>query len=491
MVAMKRKAVTKYSQKTAAIASKEDVEESVDESEEEEHEEEEHAEEEDVVDNTADRRKELKTMPVDDLKELVEGFGLDKGKKVDMVEAVLKHEERTRQMEQEKAENMRKVMVDKTQELATMAAPTIKEQCIAAGILGNLSKQERVERLLKHWQEHDGVNKALAQINCDKREAELNDMDCDDILELCDEAEIDTLVKEIMVDRIIRKEATAGKFDPPVKAKLEEKKPIERESAKTDLVATLLANEAERAKRKAEEEKQKEREALMAKKKDVLKALTVSELKQRLSKAGLPSAGHQTKDELVEALYSKEIEDEALNARKAELKALGKDGLKELLASKGLEGGGVNDMIETLFKHEAQCEQNIKEYEKKVMEQLKIKKGELDKLAGNALKEMCSVRGLAVGVAADDRVQRLLRHAKENGDIDKAISMAAQKSRREVLEGMDKPALQALCDKIGVDMYVKAILIERLLHFESEAGRFAHDAVQSSEPPAKKQRSKK
>jgi len=440
-------------------------------------------------DPTEIRCKELKAMAVDDLKELVLSFGLEKGKKVDMVDSVLNHEARLRQIKLEREENLRKVVVDKTQELSSMSINTLKDQCLAAGITGNLGKQERTQRLLAHWQEHDGVNKALAQIRCDKRQAELTAMEDGELCGLCEEAEIDMLVKEVLIDRILRKETSLGNFDPPALPKTVEK-PVSESGNKADLVATLLANEAARAQRKLEEEKQKEKQKQEEKKKEILRGLTVSDLKQKLSKLGMPTSG--SKDELVENLYHKEIEEEALGAKKAELKALGKDGLKELLATKGLEPGSITDMIEALLAHEARLEQNVKDYEIKVMEQLKIKKAELDSHSAGALKEMCSENGLTLGTTGEERVQRLLRHARESGQIDKDITAAAQTARRTELEAKDKPTLKALCEKLGIDLYVKAILIERLIHFEREAGNFANDndADAPTQPAAKKQRKK-
>lgn len=444
----------------------------------------------DAEDPTELRCKELKAMPVDDLKELVLSFGLEKGKKTDMVDSVLNHEARLRQIKQEREENLRKVVVEKTQELSSMAINTLKEQCLAVGITGNLSKTERTQRLLAHWQDNDGVNKALAQIRCNKREAELTELEEDALCSLCEEAEIDMLVKEVMIDRILRKETHLGNFDPPVLPQAAVEKKVPESDNKADLVATLLANEAARAQRKLEEEKLKEKQKQEEKKKEILRGLTVAELKQKLGKFGMATTG--TKDELVENLYHKEIEDEALGSRKADLKALGKDGLKELLATKGLEPGSITDMIEALLAYEARCEQNVKDYEVKVMEQLKIKKAELDSYSANALKEMCSEAGLTPGVSAEERVQRLLRHARQTGQIDRDITVAAQTARRAELEAKDKPALKTLCEKLEVGLYVKAVLVERLLHYEREAGNFAKDADDDApaQPPAKKHRKK-
>merc|ERR1712113_1111416 len=102
---------------------------------------------------------------------------------------------------------------------------------------------------------------------------------------------------------------------------------------------------------------------------------------------------------------------------------LGKDGLRELLATRGgtQVNSNVNEMVDVLLKHEARCQQELKEHEAKTMELLKKKKELLDSKSGPELKELCSARGLSSGVNKEELVQRLLRAASECGEIDAAI----------------------------------------------------------------------
>lgn len=438
--------------------------------------------EEKEQEEVAARSKELKAMPVEDLKKLVDNVGLQRAAKAGMVEAVLEHEAKIRREQQAREARIRAVVVGKKEELALLPVSELKDRCGAAAILGNLPKQDRIERLLMHWQERGGIDRALAKIKSDEREAELIAMSTAELRKLCDKAGVDTLLKEVMVDRLIRREIELGRFAALAPAKAEAAAPQPED--KTDLVATLLANEAARARRNAEEEKQKEREAAAAKKLEELGSTTVAELKRRLSSKGFCALG--SKDDLVQALLAQEMEEEALAAKKAELKALGKDGLKELLATKGLEAGAINEMVEALLQHEAKCEEDLRAYEAKVMEQLQRKKHELEAMAGGQLKELCVAKGLSAGTTSEDRVQRLLRHAKEHGEVDRAISMAARAARREALDAMDKGALRRLCDELEVDPLVTQVLVERLLHHEAEAGP-ASD-TEGAQPPAKRQR---
>lgn len=431
------------------------------------------------------RRKELKAMDVKDLKELIDSLGLERANKVEMVEAVLGHEAKLKLEKQKKEEAVRDVIVEKTRELESLPAQELKDRCFSAVILGSLTKQERVKKLMLQWQTQGGIEKALAQQNRDKRQTELETMDATALHKLACKANIDCLVKEVMVDRLLRKEVELGKFDPPKPRDIEQKVAVEPKA--TDLVATLLANEAALAKKKAEEEKQKEREALMEKMRETLKAMTVQDLKQQLQKKGVSTVGG--KDQLVEALFARKIEEEALATKKNDLKALSKDSLKELVLSKGLKIGGVSEMIESIIKYEDMRKEEVRQHEVKVMEELKKKKAELEAKSGNDLKEMCVSRGLTSTLTIEGRVQTLLHDCQERGEIDKAIALSAQAARRAVLDAMDKGALKQLCNDLKVDPLVKPVLIERLLQFEADAGHFeAEDGKVPSEPPTKKQR---
>merc|ERR1719399_2132227 len=137
-------------------------------------------------------------------------------------------------------------------------------------------------------------------------------------------------------------------------------------------------------------------------------------------------------------------------------------------------------MIEALLRHEAKCEEELRAYEAKVMEQLAAKKRELEAKTGGELKDICVARGLSAGVAIEDRVQRLLRDAKDSGEIDRSIFLAACAARRATLDTIDKAALRKLCDELEVDPLVRPVLVERLMEHEADE--------EIARPPAKRQR---
>ena len=72
-----------------------------------------------------------------------------------------------------------------------------------------------MQRLLVHWQENDGVDKALTQIAQEERTRELQALDTNQLQKLCNKANVDPFVKEIMVDRISKREHDLGCYARP------------------------------------------------------------------------------------------------------------------------------------------------------------------------------------------------------------------------------------------------------------------------------------
>merc|ERR1712178_198664 len=106
----------------------------------------------------------------------------------------------------------------------------------------------------------------------------------------------------------------------------------------------------------------------------------------------------------------------------------------------------------------------------KVAEAAADKKQVLDAKSAGALKDMCSAKGLAVGGSKDDRIERLVEEAQEDGDIDKVVCMHLRNKRKQELLAMDKKDVVALCDKAGVDAALKDVMVERILAHEAEGG---------------------
>eukprot|EP00927_Polykrikos_kofoidii_P053739 TRINITY_DN482_c0_g2_i1.p1 TRINITY_DN482_c0_g2~~TRINITY_DN482_c0_g2_i1.p1 ORF type:complete len:525 (-),score=174.37 TRINITY_DN482_c0_g2_i1:227-1726(-) len=429
----------------------------------------------------ARRVKELKAMPVGDLKELVAGKGLDAGIKADMVEAIVAFEAKGRADAREHEAKRREVVVGKLKEFEGQSVSELSKQCAAIGIKGNMSKQQRVEHLLKHWQQADGVDKALAQMAKDERKRALESMNANALQELCAKADVDPFVAEVMVDRISKREHEMGHYSRPVPVKSAEATP--EAEANTDMVTALLESEKNR---KREKEISSQQEEAASSKRKEFRAMTVDELRSALSSKGVEPMGK--KEEMVEALFSISVQEDAVVARKSELKNLSVQELKDLLTGKGLETGTKNEMVETLFSYEANLREELKAWQAKAAEVLAQKKDEFEAKSNAELKDLCSSKGLKLGTGKEDRVERLLEEVQRSSEFDATVAQVARKARKDVLSGMAKQELVQLCAKLSIDPLVKEILVERLLAHEAECGPVVDEAT---EPAAKKARTLK
>merc|ERR1712032_420433 len=133
--------------------------------------------------------------------------------------------------------------------------------------------------------------------------------------------------------------------------------------------------------------------------------------------------------------------------------------LKEFVLSKGLETGTKEVMIKTLLKHEANARAVVKEQKTKIRAVVVKKKQELEALSVPELGKLCNEAGLK-GLKGPERVQRLLVHWQENNGVDKALAEIAQDERKQKLLAMDNNKLQKLCNKFGVDPFVKEVMVD-------------------------------
>jgi len=372
------------------------------------------------------------------------------------------------------------VVVKKKQELEACSPSELGNLCYTIGMKGLKSKEERVQRLLVHWQENDGVDKALLQIAQEERMRELQALDNNQLQKLCNKVGVDPFVTEIMVDRISKTESMMGCYSRP--SLPQEQAPSAQQSS--DMVEALLANEAQR---KREQEVRSLQEEKLSQKRKEIKSLSIEDLKKRLTKKGLESSGK--KEDLVEVLFLDAVQEDSILARQSELKSKSLQELKELVARLGFETGAKEQMIKTLLAHEAKCRQNLKAFESKIGEAVAQKKEELDAKTNGELKGMCATKGLAVGGGKDDKIERLVQEVQKDGGLDKIVSVNIRNKRKQELLSMDKSAVVALCEKTGVDPAVKDVMVERIMSHESEAGTVI--AMTNAEPATKKARASK
>jgi len=318
----------------------------------------------------------------------------------------------------------------------------------------------------------------LAQIAEEERKQQLDALDTTKLQKLCAKMGVDPFVKEIMVERISKKENETGCYARPSLAQENEASKTE---APVDMVDALLANESQRKKEK--EQRDQQEEGANQKRKEI-KSLSVEELKKRLAKKGLEASGK--KDEMVDALFLSAMQEDKLNVRASELKSKSLQELKELVLRQGLESSGKEQMVKSLLAHEAKCRADFKAFDVKVGEIAAQKKEELATKANAALKELCAAKGLALGGGKEEKIERLVEEIVKEGELDQVVSKNIRNKRKDELMSMDKPSVVKLCEQAGVDPVVKDIIVERIMSHESESGEAI--VMADAEPPAKKAR---
>merc|ERR1719215_2471018 len=144
--------------------------------------------------------------------------------------------------------------------------------------------------------------------------------------------------------------------------------------------------------------------------------------------------------------------------------------LKQRLASKGLQTGKKEAMVETLLAHEAKLREAAQAWEFKVGDVLEKKRTELEEKTASELKEMCAAKSLKLGVGKQERVETLLEDAQTRGEVDQIIAAMNKEARRDELLAMDKAAVLKIGEATEVDLLVKEVMVERLLLHEDEFG---------------------
>merc|ERR1712032_1090528 len=180
---------------------------------------------------------------------------------------------------------------------------------------------------------------------------------------------------------------------------------------------------------------------------------------KRSMKAG--KKGKEAESDSEEEDEDESAEENTVAERRKELKAMDKAALKKLLEGSELEAGLKGEMVEAVLVHEAKGREKLKAQE------LLIQKGKELQAKSNAdLKDLCQEKNLKLGGTKEDRIERLLAIAKQDGEIDKALAGQARDARREELFSMDKTSLVKLCDTAGVDPFVKEVMVERIVLHE-------------------------
>merc|ERR1712106_172603 len=138
---------------------------------------------------------ELKSKPLQELKEVLSRHGLETGSKDQMLKTLLAHEAKCR-------ENL------KAFEGKTNAA--LKEMCESKGLAVGGGKDDRTERLAEAAQKDGDLDKIVSMNIRIKRRRELMSMEKSAVVTLCERTGVDPAVKDVMVERILSFESEGG-----------------------------------------------------------------------------------------------------------------------------------------------------------------------------------------------------------------------------------------------------------------------------------------
>merc|ERR1712187_784618 len=296
-------------------------------------------------------------------------------------------------------------------------------------------------------------------------------MDKEALRKICDKVGIEVFLRDVMVDRIVIHENEKGNFLKPMgnlEQDLADSTPKPASNLQqTDLVGALLKRQMEENEKS---EKEAEEATRLAQKVKELNKKSVDELKKMLKKKKV-EVQNEKKDELVKALINADIAEDLAASIKSKLTSMSPEGLVKLVAARGLSTSkSKNTMVEAILAHEAEVQTQLKAFEAKRALVAANEKQGMQKKTSAQLKEMCTEKGIAAGVANEDRINRLVETAIQNGDLDTSTAKMLRNERKQSLDSMDKAALVQICESFGIDTLVKEVMVERILSHEAELG---------------------
>merc|ERR1712187_608594 len=166
------------------------------------------------------RKKELKSMGLKDLKQLLASKGLDSsGKASDMVNALLKYEQRVQEEYRAYEAKVKELTEQKKEEYEGLSLSVLKQLLAAKGLKTGNGKCEGAQKLAEEAQKDGTITKKISQMTRLERKTQLLAMHKEAVLDLCNELEIDPLLKDVMVQRIISHETDVadGFVEPETK----------------------------------------------------------------------------------------------------------------------------------------------------------------------------------------------------------------------------------------------------------------------------------
>lgn len=161
-------------------------------------------------DASAARLSELKSKSLQELKELLSRHGLEMGSKDHMIKSLLGHEatciENLRAFEAKVVE----AVDQKKTELDTKTNAALKEMCASKSLAVGGGKDDRIERLVEEAAKDGELDKVVSMnLRCKRKQA-LMCMDKSAVVTLCEKTGVDPTLKDVMVERILSFESEGG-----------------------------------------------------------------------------------------------------------------------------------------------------------------------------------------------------------------------------------------------------------------------------------------
>jgi len=178
----------------------------------------------------AARRDELRAMATDDLRDVARSCRAAAaltGKKEALVDAVLAHEAKAREDARAFDATAEEVLAQWAAELEEKSGAELKDICAGKGLRPGVSKEDRVRAIVQNWRADRAVDAAVVESRRAARAAELALAALGDLVAVCKGLGIDTVVKEVMVGRLLAHEEEHGcaEDEAPAAAPVVRKRP--------------------------------------------------------------------------------------------------------------------------------------------------------------------------------------------------------------------------------------------------------------------------
>merc|ERR1719436_1215369 len=159
-------------------------------------------------------------MGLKELKNLLASNGLESSAKLqDMVNTQLKYEKRVQEEFRAYEAKVKELTEQKKEEYEGLSLSVLKQLLAAKGLKAVNGKSEGAQKLAEEAQKDGTITKKISQMTRQERKAELLKMDKAAVLDLCRELDLDPIVKDVVVQRMISHETdiAEGFLEPEAK----------------------------------------------------------------------------------------------------------------------------------------------------------------------------------------------------------------------------------------------------------------------------------